>query len=139
MQRPQHQKLSERLESEAPTFADRYCAYYQCSPQEYEQHLLSRILMKRTKVLAWLLRTASPQLLHAERNVVRQSGYAYRQSDIQGVIEFYRHKFVSGDWYRETFGFRMSGKKLMLIAREVFEGTQQQTTVPEKRASGQRS
>ncbi|MDP0500673.1 MAG: hypothetical protein Q7P63_11300 [Verrucomicrobiota bacterium JB022] len=40
------------------------------------------------------------------------------------MIEFYRHKFVGGDWYRDTLGFRLSGKKLMKIAREVFDATE---------------
>jgi len=104
----------------SPSFIERFCSYFECDEAAYEEKLLSLICDRPTRFVFAFLRAFSPHSLHPEYQLVRQLAHVDNLRDVKHDIEFYQHKYVCNSMLREGLNRRVSGKRLMAIAIELF-------------------
>lgn len=104
------------------TFRDAVCQRYGCSPRQYEKVVFRRVMFWRTRFMGLFAGIFYPDFHFQERNLIRQVGNNTTLGEMQNDIDFYQHKYVSGSLRRDALGIRLSGKKLMRVARDAFNG-----------------
>ena len=104
---------------ELVNFRERYCRAYNCTETEFEEHLLAKVLFKRARLLQKILTPLNGDFLHAERVLVRHVGKNEAIRETQLDVDFYQHKYVVGSFLREDLKVRISGVRLLQIAKRL--------------------
>lgn len=107
--------------SEPIDFRTAYCQWRGCPVEQFEKRLLSETLFFPAKVLRFIAMPFRPQSFHAEYVLMRQAGDKQQIEDIELDVDFYQHKYVVGKLSRESFSLRVSGRKLVRLARYAFK------------------
>jgi len=102
-------------------FRTAYCRVNQCPPAKFEKRLLAQTFFMHARIIDLFSRLIHPNGFHAERALVSQAGDKIALNDIQLDIDFYQHKNVVGSLFRDSFKCRISGKRLLKIAKTTFE------------------
>lgn len=109
----------------APTnlvnFRELYCRAYQCPEASFEDHLLTQVLFRRARILRRLISPLNQDFLHAERVLVRQVAKNEDIRETQLDVDFYQHKYVVGSLLRDDLKVRISGVRLLQIAKRLLQ------------------
>lgn len=107
------------LASNADPFLLQYCAEHSVSPDSFEIHLLRRVIFAHFLFVLPFLWILGPNVLHPERRLMILIGRCRTLEEVQNNIDFYQHKNVVNSFWRGPLRFRISGKKLMSIAKRL--------------------
>lgn len=102
-----------------PTFKEAFCKAYRISSSQYDRKALFKFLSLRARLAYPFLMLLNPNAFHQERKLVEFVGKAKSLDDIQYDVDFYQHKYVSRSTLRSTWRFRISGKYLLSVAKQV--------------------
>ena len=105
-------------------FRTAYCKVYDCSVDEFEPRVLRQTLFWHARFLRALVRPMRPESFFAEYLLIKQAGDKILISDVRGDVDFYQHKYVNGFMMRESLKVRVSGRRLIGLARRVFKAAQ---------------
>lgn len=100
-------------------FRTAYCKVYDCPVKEFEPRVLRQTLFWHARLLRSLVRPVRPESFYAEYLLIKQAGDKILISDVQLDVDFYQHKYVNGFTMRESFKARVSGRRLVGLARRV--------------------
>ena len=98
-----------------------YCQVYNCPVEEFEPRVLKQTLFGHARLIRAIVRIIRPESFYAEYLLVKQAGDKILISDVQLDVDFYQHKYVTGFLLRESFKVRLSGRRLVSLARDVFK------------------
>jgi hypothetical protein len=104
------------------TFKELICKRFQLREEDYVPFMLSKVLYKRTKLLAPMTTIFYPDFLFHEVRLIEKAGGCDSLERVQYQVDFYHHKFVPESVWKEVLNVRASGNKLVALAREVFAG-----------------
>lgn len=100
------------------TFKHAVCQAFGIQEKDYVRFVLKRSLSNRARLLYPLIRLLSPDFLFNETRLVEQVGNARSLKEIQQEIDFYHHKFVTESISKDALRFRISGIRLMRLAKK---------------------
>lgn len=108
---------------EEPTFQEAVCRLLECSPEQYEKVVFRKVVFFRTRFIGFFVSIFYPDFHFQEKNLIRQVALNTTITEMQTDIDFYQHKYVSNSLRRDGMGIRLSGKKLMSLAKRAFYST----------------
>ncbi|MFP4283297.1 MAG: hypothetical protein ACLFR7_05445 [Opitutales bacterium] len=82
--------------------------------------MLRQTLFFQARLVRGCLRPFRPGSFFPEYLLVKQAGDKQSLADVQLDIDFYQHKHVVGQLLRESCNLRLSGRRLMALARRSF-------------------
>ena len=94
---------------------------YNLEEHEYESFALNRTLFFRVKVVRPIVRFINTDFLFNENRLIQQLGKTTSMREVSDEIDFYQHKFVAGYLMKEALKFRISGMRVIRLAKEVFQ------------------
>lgn len=100
-------------------FLQQYCAEKNLSPESFEWHLVKRVIFVHFLLVLPILWIFGTNVLHPERRLLTLIGRCQSLEEVQNNIDFYQHKNVVNSLWRGPLRFRISGKKLMRIAKSL--------------------
>lgn len=103
------------------TFKEAVCNLYGIHPEKFERFMLRKTLFWRVRFLQPLIEFFHPDFLFNERRLVSKIANAHNMREVQEEVDFYQHKFVVGFVLKEVLRFRISGMRIMIIARKAFQ------------------
>jgi hypothetical protein len=106
--------------NERPSFKDAYCQLRGIDPSAFEQHLFCDVVFLRARIYGLFVQPFYPNLFHNERALIREVGDNTTLGEMKTDIDFYQHKYVVNSLWRDLFKVRVSGQRLLRIARDAF-------------------
>jgi len=103
----------------AREFKKVYCERYACGEEEFHLHLLRRSFFLPGQLLYFISRLFVPQAFMGESSLIDQIGRANTVNEVRDELDFYHHKYVSNSTLRGAFYFRVSGQKLIRLAKDL--------------------
>ena len=96
-----------------------YCDHYRCDASRFHQDLLKRSLFLPGRLFFMFTRVFVPQAFSGESSLIDHVGRANSVNEIRDELDFYHHKHVSQSALKENFFLRVSGQKLIRMAKEL--------------------
>jgi hypothetical protein len=106
----------------APNLLAATCARFGIREQEFQRYLFRRTVFRRAQLIGWLIHPFHPDFLYQERRLIAQVAHAVNLAEVRNEIDFYQHKYVVGSVRREIFSMRLSGQRLLRIAKMAYDG-----------------
>jgi hypothetical protein len=101
------------------TFSECVCEYLGLHPNQYENTVFRLCLYRKALALHPLLQRYDRNFFAPDHDFIRRVGKARRREELlRELDEFYYHP-KNGGWLRRRFSCRVSGRKLVALAREV--------------------
>ena len=107
-------------ELEPLTFRSAVCRYLKCEATEYEREVFRRVMFRRARLVGLFVSWIHPDFHFQEKMLIRQIAETRSLSEVKLDIDFYQHKYVLNSMRRDGFNLRLSGKRLMRLARRAF-------------------
>ena len=95
---------------------------YSIEESQFEEFVLKKTLFFRVRLLRPFVTFFNRQFLYNEKKLVEQVGKTCGLREVHEEIDFYQHKFVAGFLMKDVLRIRISGMKMIILAREVFDG-----------------
>lgn len=115
------------LTIEDQTFKEAVCFFLDCRPDQYEKVVFRKVAFWRTRSIGLVIGIFYPDFHFQEKNLIRQVASNTSMTEMQTDIDFYQHKYVVNSVRRDAMRIRLSGKKLMSLARRAFAANKSAT------------
>ena len=100
-------------------FKKAYCERFACEEEKFLSHLLCRSFFLPGQFLYLVSRIFVPQAFTGEASLIDHVGRASSVNEVRDELDFYHHKYVSTSTMRGAFYFRVSGQKLIKLAKDL--------------------
>lgn len=93
---------------------------YKLEESEFEYFVLNKTLYFRVRLFRPIIRFFNSQFLFNEKRLIEQLANTTSLREVHEEIDFYQHKFVTGFLLKEALRIRISGMKVIRLARDAF-------------------
>jgi hypothetical protein len=105
------------------TFKSRFCNYYKCPEDQFEQLALLKVLHRRSLVIAWIILKVAPSFFATDYRILRQIGSVSSRNNLAAEARDVRHDYVRFNdygFFRRFLNLRISGQRLLALANSVW-------------------
>lgn len=107
------------------TFKRAVCCLLKCEEEDYERLVFQKVMFRRARLIGFFVSWFYPDFHFQEKLLIRQVAETHSLSEVQSDIDFYQHKYVLNSMLRDGFSCRLSGKRLIRLARRAFAAGEQ--------------
>ena len=100
-------------------FKTAFCERFRCPPEKYPRAVLARSLLFPGWICFFLARLIVADAFRGEHSLAKHVGRASTVREVKDEIDFYHHKYLSETKLRSALGVRVSGQKLIKLARDL--------------------
>ena len=100
------------------TFETIFCERHDCSSEVFATKVFRKCLYRRAAVLAPLIGLLNPRYFMPERHLVDRLRRVEKMNQVWEELREYFTDPRSAGWFRRRLGFRISGRRLIALARE---------------------
>lgn len=101
------------------TFKAAFCDHYRCKPEQFETMVFRLCLHRRARLVAWLFPLFHLDFFDADFAVIRHLGNSTNIVEAMAEIDAYTgNNETRGNLWHDTWGFRVSGKRLLGLAQK---------------------
>ena len=108
---------------EAVTLKQAVIEKYRIDESQFEEFVLKETLFFRVRLIRPFVTFFNSQFLYNEKKLVEQVGKTRGLREVYEEIDFYQHKFVAGFLMKEVLRVRISGMRMIILARKVFDSS----------------
>lgn len=112
-------------ELEPITFKYAVCRLLKCREADYERLVFQKVMFRRARLIGFFISWFHPDFHFQEKLLIRQVAETHSLNEVQADIDFYQHKYVVNSMRRDGLNCRLSGKRLMRLARRAFAAAEQ--------------
>lgn len=104
----------------AVNFKAAVCQLLDIEEKDYERVIFRKVMFLRARLLGCFITPLHADFHFQERNLIRQVASAESITEVKTDIDFYQHKYVVSSTRRSAMGVRLSGKRLLKLAKLAF-------------------
>jgi hypothetical protein len=115
------------------SFRSRFCKFFHCPEDRFEQTILLKVLHRRSLLLGWLLTRVYPNYFRTDYRILQQVGGVTSRNNLLAEARDIRHDYQRLNdfgFLRRYFNLRISGQRLLAVANEVW-GASSESNVTE--------
>jgi len=103
------------------TFRERFCEYYKCGPEEFEQNVFWRTLHRHAYFLARWWHRRDPLIFKEDYDFIHEIGGVRDPLIFKSELNRYHGRNVrERGWIRGTLHVRVSGKRVIRLKNKIF-------------------
>jgi hypothetical protein len=105
------------------SFRSRFCKFFKCPEDRFEQAILLKVLHRRSLLLGWLLSRIYPDYFQTDYRILHQIGSVTTRNNLLAEARDIRHDYQRLNdfgFLRRFLNLRISGQRLLAVANEVW-------------------
>ena len=102
------------------SFVDLYCNEFDCSPENFEESVFRQCLFPHAVQLVSIIWGLNPRYFNADLELIRQVKFLNKADEVALEIQRFRHHDKRTGVLRRWLKARVSGRRLLNLARLLF-------------------